>query len=428
MRKRHIVSGGCIMFARMKFILLVIAMWCVACGSNRKPSAYILDYQTRSALARESSRELSSASADDRGRTMRYAVSQRKGLTPITTPDEDAHHIDSFMSIANAALKRSGYTVVNKNIKTPSGDPHDFFTMAPYYWPDPTKPDGIPYIHKDGQTNPEIRKYQSHATLFNVCRDVKALGIAYQHTGEEKYAQQAAKFTRKWFFDEETRMNPNLKYAQHIPGRTDGRGIGLIDVYYFVDLIDGIQLINTSESWSMKDMQNLKGWFREFLDWMLTSKQGLEAAKHKNNIGTYYDMQVVAYALFTDQQALARQTIRDSVIPRIDVQFEKDGRQPLEVERTRGWSYAQKNLQGWFYLAMLADKVGVDLWNYRTPLGKSVKAGFNWMLQYADGQLKWPYKQITGANMESFKGLVLEASVRYPDVNHRVINVRPLKK
>lgn len=416
------------MFVRTKLILLVISIGIGACGTQRDPGTYILDYQTRSILARGSSLRESSELQSDRSTRTRSGLSPRRELKAITTQEEDGHHIDSFMVIANAALNRSGYTVVNKDITTPSGDPHDFFTMAPYYWPDPDKPDGKPYIHKDGQTNPEIRKYQSHAMVYNLCRDVKALGIAYQHTGDEKYARQAAFFLRKWFFDEETRMNPHLKYAQHIPGRTDGRGVGLIDVYYFVDLIDGVQLIKSSGAWSMADMQNLKGWFREFLAWMQTSKQGMEAAKEKNNIGTYYDLQVVAYALFTDQLSLARRTIERSVKPRIDAQFERDGRQPLEVERTRGWTYAEKNLQGWFYLSMLADKVGIDLWNYRSPSGKSFKDGFNWMLQYADGRAKWPYKQITGADMASFKSMVLEASVRYPEVDHRAIKIRPLRK
>lgn len=36
------------------------------------------------------------------------------------------------------------YTVVNKAVLPPSGDKHDYMSMAPYWWPDETKPDGLP--------------------------------------------------------------------------------------------------------------------------------------------------------------------------------------------------------------------------------------------------------------------------------------------
>ena len=35
--------------------------------------------------------------------------------------------------------------------KTPaSGDKHDYMSQARYFWPDPAKPDGLPYINRDG--------------------------------------------------------------------------------------------------------------------------------------------------------------------------------------------------------------------------------------------------------------------------------------
>jgi hypothetical protein len=32
------------------------------------------------------------------------------------------------------------------------------YEYGPLLWPDPTKKDGLPYIRKDGQSNPEIEK------------------------------------------------------------------------------------------------------------------------------------------------------------------------------------------------------------------------------------------------------------------------------
>ena len=31
-------------------------------------------------------------------------------------------------------------------------------SVGPYWWPDPSKPDGLPYIRKDGHKNPERGK------------------------------------------------------------------------------------------------------------------------------------------------------------------------------------------------------------------------------------------------------------------------------
>ena len=43
--------------------------------------------------------------------------------------------------------------------KTPSsGDKHDYMSQARYFWPDPAKPDGLPYINRDGISNPELNK------------------------------------------------------------------------------------------------------------------------------------------------------------------------------------------------------------------------------------------------------------------------------
>ena len=56
--------------------------------------------------------------------------------------------------IVKEADKRVGKPVItiteNENLQA-SKDPHDYFSTARYYWPDPSKPDGLPYIRKDGK-------------------------------------------------------------------------------------------------------------------------------------------------------------------------------------------------------------------------------------------------------------------------------------
>ena len=57
---------------------------------------------------------------------------------------------------ADAALKAGPFTVMAKKRLPPSGDRHDYMSFGPYWWPDPSKPDGLPYIRRDGERNPEI--------------------------------------------------------------------------------------------------------------------------------------------------------------------------------------------------------------------------------------------------------------------------------
>ncbi|MCW2338229.1 hypothetical protein M2337_002462 [Sphingobium sp. B2D3A] len=45
--------------------------------------------------------------------------------------------------------------MVDKGNVPPSGDLHDYMSIAPYWWPDPSAPDGKPYVRKDGRVNPE---------------------------------------------------------------------------------------------------------------------------------------------------------------------------------------------------------------------------------------------------------------------------------
>src|SRR6266478_1132882 len=66
---------------------------------------------------------------------------------------------------AQAALKQGPFSIVNKDVVPPSGDKHDYMSQAPYFWPDPKTKDGLPYIRRDGERNPEINKITDHKTL-----------------------------------------------------------------------------------------------------------------------------------------------------------------------------------------------------------------------------------------------------------------------
>lgn len=321
--------------------------------------------------------------------------------------------LNDLVKDADSILKTPIHSVMEKTATPPSGDKHDYLSQGTYWWPDPEKPDGRPYVLLDGKKNPEVNTIRDFDFMTGLNRAIRILGVAYYYTGEEKYVIDAVNRLNVWFVDSATRMNPNLNHSQAVPGVTDGRREGTIDARSFVDLIDGIQLLSESNNFPQQDLLSIKQWFSEYLDWMRTSKIGIGASQLTNNIGTAYYMQLIAYALFTDNKTVAVAALRENIPQLLDMQFELDGRQPKELARTNGWSYSVANLNYWFRIASLAEHLGHDLWNHSTRSGKSLHEGYKWMKRFADGE-EWPYQQITKLDFnDSFSSLRVRGERQY---------------
>ena len=326
---------------------------------------------------------------------------------------------------AQKTLAGGTFSIVNKAVTPPSGDKHDYMSQAPYFWPDPKKPDGLPYIRRDGERNPEINKITDHRSIDDLENAVESLALAYYFKGDERYATKAVLLLRAFFLDPATLMNPNLEYAQFIPGINTGRGIGLIETRGFTRVVDAIGLLEGSQALTPDDARGLKAWFGKFLQWMLDSKNGREEAAAKNNHGTYYDLQVVSYALFVGRKDLARQILEQARQKRIATQIEPDGRQPLELARTKAWSYSNGNLDGLMELATLGARTGVDLWHFQTADGRSIRRALDFLTPVALGESKWQYQEIGGGvKPESLFPLLRRAATAYRDQPYRAVMAR----
>jgi Alginate lyase len=200
---------------------------------------------------------------------------------------------EALRADADKALTVTRFSVVDKAVAPPSGDTHDYMSQAPYFWPDPAKSDGLPYIRTDGRRNPEIDTITDHRAIDGLVSNTQTLGLAFYFSGDERYAEKAAALIRAFFLDPATRMNPTLEYAQFIPGVNTGRGIGLIETRGFTRLVDAIGLIGSSKAWRTEDERGVRLWFTAFLTWMQESRNGQEEAAAKNNHGTYYSFSLV---------------------------------------------------------------------------------------------------------------------------------------
>jgi len=297
---------------------------------------------------------------------------------------------------ADRELNKTILTVVDKDMVPPSGDKHDYMSMGRYWWPNPNTKDGLPYIRKDGVTNPEIEKLD-RIPLAHMARGVRTLSLAFYLTKDDRYAAKAVDHLRRWFLDKKTRMNPHLNYGQTVPGHNDGmgRGYGIIDTYSFVEMLEGVELLKASKHFTKKDQQGLHDWFVAYLDWMLTSPIGKEEFNSKNNHGTAFDAQVVRFALFVGKKDIAGNFINDFPARRMFTQIEPDGSQPLELARTTAFGYSVFNLHHFIDMCYMAKNIGINLFNTTSPDGRNITKALEFLLPFNGKSVaEFPYEQI----------------------------------
>ncbi|WP_101690578.1 alginate lyase family protein [Dysgonomonas massiliensis] len=303
----------------------------------------------------------------------------------------------SLVESANKVINLSISPVTDKKYLAASGDTHDYVSIGRYWWPDSTKTDGLPYVRNDGYHNPELKDFD-RKKLGDLTQSVSVLSYAYFFTKEDIYAKKAIENLRIWFLDEKTRMNPNLNYAQIIRGHNGdaGRSEGLIDAYGFVEMLSCVELISESGLMTKNDYEGLKKWFSDFLDWMLTSDLGIKAKGSKNNHGTAYDVQIVAYSLFVGRLDIANKYIQQFAENRLFKQIESDGKQPLELERKTAFHYSLFNIGHFLDMCTLAKSIGIDIYDSNLKGKHSIDMAIKFMLKYlGKPSSSFPYEEIS---------------------------------
>jgi len=347
-----------------------------------------------------------------------------------TAPKSGLIHL--IIEKATGSLSNEPYSVVRKSTLSPGGDIHDYWHPSPYYWPNPDTETGLPYIYRDGIRIPgtimfekESEKYDrtSIQKLFN---ESTILSLAYNFSGNEVYAEKAALLIREWFLNEDTRMNPHLKYAQVQLGHSPNSIIssGIIETKDFYFFMDSIRILRQSKIWTTKDDFILKQWFYEFLTWLLTSNQGKKERQAKNNHGVCYDLQVASIAAFLGDISLLYD-IAKTVQARLVDQIDLNGMQPYEITRTITFHYCTFNLQLWINMAtVLENTIGYDLWGFSSNGHGSIEKALNWLLPYY--KMQWPYKQISDFDKERLVPLYYLSKHKYPEIEKKFSKIFPI--
>ena len=299
---------------------------------------------------------------------------------------------------ADKMMKAGPWSVTHHRPNNPRVARNDYYSEAPYWWPDPKNPGG-PYIRKDGERYPD-RNFANRIAIGEMSEAVLSLGMAAAFLGREAAARRAAMVLSVWFLDPKTRMNPHLEFGQAIMGRNEGRGAGIIETVSLIYCAQGILLLEAAGGLDAKLAGGLRSWYAEYLRWMTTSKKGVDEMNARNNHATWWTAQVAAFAVLTGDaaaQRLAWDRYREHLLP---TQVQPDGRCPQEEARTRSLSYSAMNLDGFSVLCRIAQMRGVDLWRYKTPKGIGIEKSFYYLLPYVLDPKSWRKPQITSFDQD----------------------------
>ncbi len=274
-------------------------------------------------------------------------------------------------------------TVTAASSPRSAGGKHDYFSEGDYWWPDPNNPGG-PYIQRDGMSNPG--NFNDHRmALIRLSLIVPSMAAAYVLTHDRKYAAHAARHLRAWFIDDATRMNPNLQYAQAIHGRFTGRGTGIIDTLHLVEVARAAPRLDLPAA----DLDGVKQWFAQYLEWMTTSTNGIAERDAKNNHGTCWVTQVSAFARLTGNANLTdfcRTRFKTVLIPN---QEAADGSFPLELARTKPYGYSLFNLDALAIAAQTMTTPDDNLWTWQLPDGRGMARAMEYMYPFIADKSKW---------------------------------------
>jgi hypothetical protein len=324
---------------------------------------------------------------------------------------------------AEAALLRGPYSVVFKPGLPPSGNPHDYFSVAPYFWPNPVTRSGRPFVRVDGCRNPLADDYGpdvpfDRGRVDGCFRDVTVLCLASTAIGDRRYALRARQLLRTWFTEPTTRMTPHLRFAQvRFDRRGDeGQGFGLIEFRDVAYLLDGIRLLEADGLLPDEEREGLRAWFGEYLQWLEQSPQGQAECRKRNNHGVYYDMQLGAIALFLGDLRLAA-LVRNRNRLRLLAQVRPDGALPEELDRATPRHYVAFSLAGWSALARVCSHMGDDLWGVSGGARQNLPGAFTWLAE-AEKTPDWRAQGDGGFPVERLVPLWADLRAHNPSVVH----------
>lgn len=333
-----------------------------------------------------------------------YYNSKHTALVKEKIKAKDAYFMKSYevlLQAGNEALNYMADPVTNKKEVPPSQDMHDYISYAPYRWPDPSKVDGLPWIPRDGIINPVSRNADTDfRRKSNFFKAIEKLTWAYYFSDDTRYAKKAMELIGVWYLNPETRVNPNLNFGQGHPGIASGTKAGVHEWDGQSHIITALQLFENNGILPVAMKSGMDAWFNEYLNWLITEPMAISAGLTRQNHANHYTYQVLGLMMYLGKNEDAKTVVEDAKESRIADQIMPDGGQPRELGRTKSVSYSNTNVWLMTEIALMGQKLGIDLWVYKTEDGRSLKKAYEFLEYFVLNPDEWPKKQITEGGPE----------------------------
>jgi hypothetical protein len=307
------------------------------------------------------------------------------GYTLVASADRNR-----ILSAAQRYIAISPVTITSFVSPKSPGGPHDFFSQADYFWPNPADPNG-PYINRDGQSNPD--NFNDHRkAMIALSLQVPALTAAWLLTADRRFGQHAADHLRAWFVASATRMNPNLEFSQGVRGVSTGRSYGIIDTLHLVEVARAASLV--SAHFLTRDEQAaLTAWFHDYLTWLKTSDKGVTESKALNNHAVCWALQAAEFARFIGDSTTRAEVRKQWETVFVPDQMGPDGSFPKELARTKPYGYSIFNFDVSAALCQSLLDSGENLFSFSLPDGRGICKGAAFLYPYLKDKAAWPYKK-----------------------------------
>lgn len=269
---------------------------------------------------------------------------------------------DKLIAAAGSALSVKLQSVTFQGQLPSSGDDNDYYTEKPY-------------VCGDGCTNDSVdrKDYSAAQVMSDAVRD---LGLAYQLTGEARYADKAFALLNAWMVGPSTRMNVKLSNSQTFIESA----ITMPAAFY------GADLIWNYPGWVRADRNGVVAWAREF-------GAANKATQWGNNFENWRQALLSAVGALTEDPAL-RTYAFDTWKAFISTSMNTEGKMVCELTRTNSLGYSTYAVNAMTQTAEIARHFGVDLYSYKLADGRGLELALDYHAPFIVNPSSWMYKQI----------------------------------
>ncbi len=310
-----------------------------------------------------------------------------------------AGHDPKHMTMLRADAKRAADVGCTSVIDYPGfpDNPHDYYSLARYYHPNPETADGLPYVSRDGILNPSSITGPKRA-MQQLAADVLCLAVASVLI-DGAYAPVIMARLEKWFLNPQTAMRPHLNHAQAKRGINTGTAAGVIDAHIWINIVLGLEILETCQP-NDQFFGGMRDWFGRLADWLYTSDHGISARAIGNNITAWWAAMVMVFARYGGNRHHMVDDVTHMYRDLLDTKMDRWGCFYGELGRTRSMHYNLFFLNALEVLATCG-----NLWGIAGRHG-SVCCAIDYMMPYLQNPRIWPHPQIM---KETYRGSALIA-------------------